>query len=230
MKRLLTLFLSVSYAFACNLNSLNECIPSDDNAQDIVDIAQNVIVEVNDTEEFKEIAEEIEITKVNNKVKRTDNAIDEQVGEKVETVLHNIPENTGFKSYMDYRCITSVSSYQYELQNLYAYTGDYGIRMVGDRYCIAVGSYFNTSIGQIMDLILENGTVIPCIMADMKADIHTDETNIVTLHNGCVSEFVIDGEYLNKDAKYHGDISYCATAWDSPVVQIKVYNENILNK
>lgn len=35
-----------------------------------------------------------------------------------------------------------------------------------DRYLIAVGSKFNTLPGQYIDLILENGVVIKCMMGD----------------------------------------------------------------
>lgn len=145
----------------------------------------------------------------------------------IDYTTYSIPENTGFKSYMDYKYITSSNSFQYKLQTLYAYTGDYGIRMVDDRYCIAIGTYFGVNVGQYLDLILENGTVIPCVLSDIKADIHTDETNIVTLLNGCVSEFVIDTDYLDTTAKKMGDISYCMDEWKSTVVQIKIYNKNI---
>lgn len=142
---------------------------------------------------------------------------------------YSVPANRGFKSYMGYKTLTNKSSWQYKLQQSYAITGNYGIRMVNNRYCIAVGSHFQTSIGQYLDLVLENGTIIPCIMADLKADIHTDNSNIVTLHNGCVSEFVIDKDMLHRTAKKMGDISYCNDTWKSPVVEIRVYDKNIFN-
>ena len=152
------------------------------------------------------------------------------LNKKADYQLFKVPSNKGFKSYMDYRCITSTSSLQYKLQNIYANTGNYGIRTVNGRYCIAVGSHFTSDIGQYLDLILENGTVIPCILADQKADIHTDSNNIVTMHNGCVSEFVIDSDCLNKFAMRDGDISSCTNEWDSPVVEIKVYDKNVFNE
>lgn len=142
---------------------------------------------------------------------------------------YSVPINRGFKSYMDYRTLTNKSSWQYKLQKIYATTGNYGIRMVNGRYCIAVGSYFKTSIGQYLDLVLENGTVIPCIMADLKADIHTDAANIATLPNGCLSEFVVSTESLSEDVRLHGNTSYCTEDWKSPVIEVRVYNKNIFN-
>lgn len=134
-----------------------------------------------------------------------------------------VPKNSGFKSYMPYTAITSKSSPQYKLQHEQAYTGNYGIRQVDGRYCIAVGSYFTSEIGTNLDLILANGTVIQCILADQKADQHTDANNITTVHNGCVSEFVVDTSSLVSMAKKMGNISYCNEDWNSPVSSIRVY-------
>ena len=105
----------------------------------------------------------------------------------------DVPSNNSIKSYMDYKFITSKSSDQYKLQKSLAYTGDNGLRMVNGRYCIAVGSYYTTKIGQYLDIELENGEVIKAILADCKADIHTDATNRMN-PNGSVIEFVVETE------------------------------------
>ena len=138
-----------------------------------------------------------------------------------------VPDNSGFKSYMSYDAITTKASRQYELQKYYAYTGNYGIRMIYNRYCIALGTHFNTKIGTYVDLVLENGEVISCIVAEIKSDNHTDSNNIMTLHNGCVTEFLVDKEIINKSAKRDGDISSCNSAWESPVTEVRVYNKVI---
>lgn len=143
--------------------------------------------------------------------------------EECEYVDMGVPYNSGFKSYMPYTAITSRNSPQYKLQEQSAYTGNYGIRQVNGRYCVAIGSYYTSEIGTLFDLILENGTVIPCILADQKADKDTDSSNIMTMHNGCVSEFVVDTSYLKRKAKQYGDISYCDDSWNSPVETIRLY-------
>lgn len=140
---------------------------------------------------------------------------------------YDAPKNSGFKSFMDYRAITNTDSKQYKLQQCYSKTGEYGIRMADSRYIVAIGTYFTPDIGQYFDIILENGTVIPCILGDQKADADTDSDNIITKHNGCMSEFIVDSDALNKDVKFHGDMSYCLKDWDSPIKTIKVYNRNI---
>lgn len=145
--------------------------------------------------------------------------------ESCNYIDYDIPETSGFKSYMSYKCITSVNSPQYKLQNTEAYTGTYGIRQVDGRYCVAIGSYFTSEIGTWFDLVLKNGTVIPCILADQKADKDTDSNNIVTQHNGCMSEFVVDDDALKYSAKRDGDISSCTELWNSPVDYVRVYRK-----
>ena len=137
------------------------------------------------------------------------------------------PWNSGWKSWMPYTTITATGSKQYYLQYNYAYTGNYGIRQVNGRYCVALGSYFGVSIGQYFDLILENGTIIPCIMADAKADRDTDYLN-ATSRNGCMSEFIIDRWALDSRARSAGTIGAVDDNWKSPISIVRVYDENIL--
>lgn len=146
---------------------------------------------------------------------------DKQINYKI----YNVPyaEN---KTWMPYTAITSRGSKQYKLQKK-AYTGDYGIRMVNGRYCVAIGSHFECKIGQYFDLILANGEVIPCIMGDVKSNKHTDSANIVTISTNCLSEFIVDRNALNRNAKRDGDISSCCPEWESTVNQIKVYEKVI---
>ena len=61
-------------------------------------------------------------------------------------------------------------------------------------------------------------------------DEDTDSDNIMTEHNGCVSEFIVNVGSLNKYAKRDGNISSCTDDWNSPVVEIRVYQENVLGK
>jgi hypothetical protein len=131
----------------------------------------------------------------------------------------------GFKAYEDYRCITIPSSQQYNLLNNYSYTGNYGIRMVNDRYCIAIGQGYGVKVWDKVNLILENGTTIKAIVADLKANQHTDATNMYAF-NGSVSEFVVDTYYLSTKAKQMGDISYCDENWQSKIVKVIVIKED----
>lgn len=140
--------------------------------------------------------------------------------------LYWIPEYSGYKSFMDYQKITDESSSQWHLQQD-AYTGDYGIRMVDGRFCVAIGFAFDPKIGQYFDLVLENGTVIPCIISDEKK--HEDTVDdMYTADNGCYTEFVIDIDSLYKTIRTSGDVSSVCEGWDSPVKNIKMYQKNVL--
>lgn len=139
-----------------------------------------------------------------------------------------IPENEGYKSFMDYRKITDESSPQYVLQQQ-AYTGDYGIRMVDGRYCVAIGFAFEPVIGQYFDLVLENGTVIPCVISDEKDP--ADCTDLIfTDDNGCCTEFVVDIDNLNKSSAISGNISSLNDKWNSPVEKIIIYRKNVMEE
>ena len=141
---------------------------------------------------------------------------------------HEAPITSGFKSYMPYTAITSQSSKQYQLQTI-AYTGNYGIRMADNCYCVAIGTGFNADVGTYFDIILENGSILQCVVGDIKADEHTDKSNEVTVANDCLTEFIVDNGSLDRNAKRMGDISYCCDEWNSRVKKIRVYNKNIFD-
>lgn len=128
------------------------------------------------------------------------------------------------KSYMYYQAITDTSSKQYRLQ-MRAHTNSEGLRMLNGRYMIALGSRYSVNIGQYVDLVLDNGTIIECILGDAKSDRHTDVTNSIAL-DGSVAEFIVDTN-LNSASKYRGDASYSYEGWDSPVAKVIVYDKII---
>lgn len=140
---------------------------------------------------------------------------------KIKSKIHTSIPHYKLCSFMDYRCITNTSSRQYKLQKK-AYTGSYGIRQVDGRYCIAVGSYYTEKIGTYIDLILKNGTVIPCILADCKANKDTDGKNQKTA-DGSLIEFVVDTPKLSKKVRIRGDVAYSTKAWNSKIVKIKIH-------
>ena len=147
--------------------------------------------------------------------------------EECEFVMYDVPKTRGFKSYMPYTAITNKKSKQYKLQQI-ASTGAYGIRVVDSRYLVAIGTAFNAEVGTYIDLILEDGFVIPCIVGDVKSPRHTDSSNMITMHNGCVSEFIIDSKALHKSIKKSGDVSSCNENWNGCVRAIVVYSKSAL--
>lgn len=142
-----------------------------------------------------------------------------------EYTEYNLPENPnyrGFKSYEPYDLIT-VQSIQLYLQQE-AVTDVNGFRLLDNRYLVAVGTFCNAPCGTYIDLILENGILIPCIVGDVKSDAHTDETNTYTVNTMCASEFIVDDTVC--PAVWTGDISTVYEEWKSKVAGVRVYNLN----
>ena len=115
------------------------------------------------------------------------------------------PGGGDFKCYEDYRCITDMSSPQYELQ-LEAWTDEEGLRRVDDFYCVALGSAYGCHIGDRYIITLSTGRTLPVILADQKADRDTVQGHTRD-RNGAVMEFVADTPYLDAAVRYSGDIS-----------------------
>lgn len=124
-----------------------------------------------------------------------------------------------FKCYEDYRALTDTSAPQYELQ-LEAYTDELGLRKVGDRYCVALGSAFGTEIGTKYDIELASGYTLPCILADQKADKDTVKGHTRDRH-GAVIEFIVDTERLPQICRQMGDISYISDEFTGEVKTIR---------
>ena len=86
--------------------------------------------------------------------------------EFTEYPLPDNPDYRGFKSYEPYDLITA-QSVQLCLQ-YQAVTDSNGFRLLDGRYLVAVGTFCNAPCGTYIDLILENGVLIPCIALIVK--------------------------------------------------------------
>ena len=148
---------------------------------------------------------------------------------KVSYVIKSVSKDSR-KSFMDYKAITLKSSKQYKIQKDYAKTDKTGIRTVNGRFCIALGSYYSHEIGQYIDLILQDGTVIPCILGDAKDDKHTNKDHSIGKDGG-VAEFIVNTKKLSNIVKRSGDISYAVgNKWVWNVKEIKIYDKNLFSK
>ena len=122
--------------------------------------------------------------------------------------------NSTFKAYMDYRKITNTTSPQYKLISLYGYADEYGFMRTEkdaeidggqDYYMIALGSYYGTEIGTKYRITTDTGNTFYGILADCKADIHTNSTNQYTVASTPnVVEFLVDTTTLMHEVRYHG--------------------------
>lgn len=132
------------------------------------------------------------------------------------------PKYTGAKTWENYKAISNRASRQYKLQVL-AESDDYGFRKLDGRYLVAIGTIFQAPSGTYVDIYLENGTIIPCIVGDIKSDAHTDESRTYTIHSMCATEFICDSKITNHCS---GDVSKVFPEWFSKVNSILVYEYN----
>ena len=139
---------------------------------------------------------------------------------------------TGMKKYESYTSITVTSSLQWKMAHEADMTVDSnGFCKWGGRYGVAVGSVVCKTIGTYIDVVLENGTVIKCVMFDMKSDDDTTANHMFTdSTNPCCSEFTVDLATLNPTVKQMGDCSYLKDKWKSKVKEFRVYQTNWLDK
>lgn len=137
---------------------------------------------------------------------------------------YDVPSNNAFKAYMSYTAIKSQSSMQYKLQ-LQCTTSTEGFRMYGDRYVIAIGTYYTETVGTLIDVYLENGTMIPCIVGDIKANKDTDTTNRQVPTNGNVIEFIVDTNVMSEDILRSGNISN-VSGFEGEIAYLEVLNDS----
>ena len=140
-------------------------------------------------------------------------------------ISYQSPSSNTFKSYEDAECITDSSKLaQGRLKKKY-HLDKSGVWMVGNRYCIAVGSYYTKKIGVKIDLVLShNGRkhTLKCITADSKDD--SDTVNNHRVHkDGSVVEFVVNTNSLSQKTRLMGDISYAGKQFKGKIIKIKIY-------
>lgn len=119
---------------------------------------------------------------------------------------------SSFKAFMDYRTITDENSRQYQYISQHAQVDEHGFLRAEsetvvpeDYYLIALGSFYGTDIGAKYKITTDSGGVFYGVLADCKADKHTNSTNQYTVvGTPNIVEFIVDTKMLNKAVKYHG--------------------------
>lgn len=120
--------------------------------------------------------------------------------------------DTSFKTYMDWRTITDRTSAQYKCIQKWAWRDENGFMRANgekdlgieeDYYLVALGSYYGSEIGTKYRITTDTGQVFYGMLADQKADIHTNSTNQYAANNDVV-EFLVDTRYLHKGVKVMG--------------------------
>ena len=133
------------------------------------------------------------------------------------------PPNNSFKSYMDADTITSRNTDQYKLKAKYIIDEQTGIWTVDERYCIAVGSYYTQSIGTYIDVVMENGSTLHCILGECKRNRDTDYTNRQN-PNGSVVEFIVNISSMPSIVRKMGNCSYACEEMKGEIKSIIVYD------
>lgn len=129
-----------------------------------------------------------------------------------------VPQGHSFKCYAHYN-LFRVGSKQWELQQS-AHTDEYGFRKIGTSYCVALGTFYGTTIGEKYIITLDNGSKFDVVLCDVKSDRHTDAKNQYSVSNGCLVEFYVDVVALDPEVKKRGNVS--ALPWfDGCVVSIE---------
>ena len=151
---------------------------------------------------------------------------EEEVIQQNENLIEHIDDmDTSVKTWMDYRAITDTSSPQWRLQQD-AYTDENGLRKVGDYYCVAFGTGISNGIGSKFKVTFDTGSEILVIVADHKADRHTDKTNTYMNINdkANVMEFIVDSNKLDNTAKVMGDVNYISD-FEGQIIYIEGVDE-----
>ena len=135
---------------------------------------------------------------------------------------YDVPKNSEFKTWMDYREITSRTSEQWKLQQ-HAVTNQNGFRIYDGRYTIALGTAFNALTGTYADVTLTDGTTIHCVVGDVKRDCDTDWTNMQVAKNGNVVEFITDKYVRPAETTSQGTMSILP-GFEAGVDTITIYD------
>ena len=139
---------------------------------------------------------------------------------------YSSPSSNSFKSFEDADCITDSKKLAHgRLKRKYHLDYHSGVWMVGNRYCIAVGSYYTNKVGVKINLVLShNGRkhTLKCITADSKADKDTIKNHRIH-KDGSVAEFIVKTSALPKKARLMGDVSYAGNQFKGKIVKIKIY-------
>lgn len=146
----------------------------------------------------------------------------EEYIEDLEGVTIKLPAGLGsVHSYMGWQCITAVSSRQYKLREVAGMVFDEeGFAKIGDRYVVATTTTFG-NVGDYIDVYQEDGTIIKCIIGDIKSQGDAGCTKWGHNNGQCVVEFVVDKNswYGNRMHANPGTVN-CHPEWNQNITKI----------
>lgn len=125
-----------------------------------------------------------------------------------------------FHAFMLKTAVRQTQSPQYQLLNSnQVRVGPEGIlffRENGKEFaCVALGSRFAKKVGETFNITFAKAGIVPCIVADIKSDLHTDDTNTFTLHGSgkerCVVEVVVHPKHIPAEVAKRGSYDVSET-------------------
>lgn len=137
-----------------------------------------------------------------------------------------------WKPWAWYTAITATDSPQWRLQQI-AKTDENGLRIVKDpngveRFCIAMEPAWaggtSKDIGRCVDLVMESGAVLHCVLADTKKVENSKDRAGVYGKHGELAEFLVDGTKLNPAAKRSGTVSSIGGAFSEEATEVRVFD------
>ena len=141
----------------------------------------------------------------------------------------SIPSGMGTcHSYMGWQCITSKSSAQYKLRAKAGQKFDsQGFGIINGRYVVATTTLFG-SVGDYIDVTKSNGTVLHCIIGDIKNQSDSGCNKYGHKNGKCVIEFVVDKNSWYSTSKgghaasMHANpgTSSCHPEWKSKITKV----------
>ena len=143
-----------------------------------------------------------------------------------------------FKPYTGYWAYDVNNSAQWRLQKVARTDERTGIRVVADpegneRYCVALGTFWAGAhpehIGRCVDVYMVNGTLLRCVLADVKQEKDTKGgKNRYGSVNNDILEFIVDEKYLPKNVNIalggNGDVSGVGDEFRGDVKNMVVYD------
>lgn len=143
-------------------------------------------------------------------------------------------KNHNFKPYTRYTAYDLKSSQQYKLQKVAWTDPRTGIRIVTDpngidRYCVALGTAWAGGqpkhIGRCIDVYMENGAVLHCVLADVKRQEDTvNNANRYGRINNDILEFIIDCSKVPKEVITTGNVSKAGPEFEGAVREMVVFD------
>lgn len=150
--------------------------------------------------------------------------VDESIIQTAEGTEIVLPSGLGdIRTYMGWQCITNTESTQYKLMQTAGMNfDDEGFGIIGDRYVVATTTTYG-DVGDYIDVYQEDGTVLNCIIGDIKNQNDEGCNKWGHLDGQCVLESVVDkNTWYSGGSGSHANpgTASCHPEWDQNITKI----------